>query len=291
VEYQTVLSNLKIGVVGLGSVGAVVAETLSRIGVTDILLLDADRIEEHNLDRLLHATAKNIGCFKVDVVAKNLRHSASASSFHVEAKRAWVQERDAYTAALDCDILFSAVDRPLPKDLLNNIAYVHNIPVIFGGIRVATKPNGRLGDAAWSVVRAGPGSRCLRCDGQYTSSDVVMEHDGSLSDSSYINQSAKKFENQNVFPFTINLGSLMVLEMIRAIIHEPWWGSSPTKLHYTFLSNKLTSKISTCLDGCSVVERTGEGDNWTYAFLDEPVIRKDSFLRILSSAIRRLLGK
>jgi len=290
-ECQTVLSNLKIGIVGLGSVGAVVAETLGRIGITDILLLDADRVEEHNLDRLLHATAKDIGCFKVDVVAKNLRRLASATSFHVDAKRAWVQERDAYTAALDCDILFSAVDRPIPKDLLNNIAYVHNIPVIFGGVRVATKPNGRLGDAAWSVVRAGPGLRCLRCDGQYTSSDVILEHDGSLSDPSYINQSAKIFENQNVFPFTVNLGSLMVLEMVRAVIHEPWWGSSHAKLHYTFLSNKLTSQINTCLDGCSVAERAGEGDNWTYAFLDEPIIRRDSFLRIFRSATRRLFGK
>ena len=79
-------------------------------------------------------------------------------------------------------MLFAAVDRPLPKDLLNHIAYAHCIPVVFGGVRVATKPDGSLADAAWSVVRAGPGSRCLRCDGQYTTSDVMMERDGSLDD-------------------------------------------------------------------------------------------------------------
>ena len=185
-DRQVLLSGLRIGIVGLGSVGCVIAETLARIGVTDILLVDADSVEEHNLDRLLYASERDIGRFKVDLVEEHLRRSATAAHFRVEARRAWIQERDAYKAALDCDVLFAAVDRPLPKDLLNNIAYVHCIPVIFGGIRVATKPNGSLADAAWSVINVSPGSRCLRCDGQYTTSDVMMERDGSLDDPRYV---------------------------------------------------------------------------------------------------------
>lgn len=289
-EHQAALASLRIGIVGLGSVGAVIAETLGRIGITDILLFDADRVEELNLDRLLNSTVKDIGCFKVDVAAKHLRRSASATSFRVVPKRAWIQERDAYAAALDCDILFCAVDRPLPKDLLNNIAYVHNIPVIFGGIRVATKPNGRLGDATWSVVRAGHRSRCLRCDGQYTSSEVVMERDGSLDDPTYIRHGTAIPGNQNVFPFASNLGSLMVLEMLRAVLCEPWWQPAPSKLHYTFMSNRLTSQINTCYPGCSINERTGMGDNWRYDFLDDPVDRRDpSFAYI--PWIRKFFGK
>ena len=135
-ECQAVLAALRIGVVGLGSVGSIIAETLARIGATDILLIDADRVEAHNLDRLLYATTSDVGRFKVDMMAERLRCSASAASFRVDAKRVWVQERDGYAAVLDCDILFAAVDRPLPKDLLNNIAYVHCIPVVFGGVRV-----------------------------------------------------------------------------------------------------------------------------------------------------------
>ena len=274
-ECQAVLASLRIGIIGLGSVGTIIAETLGRIGVTDILLVDADRVEEHNLDRLLHTTSGDIGCFKVDVIVKHLRRSASAASFRVDAKRAWIQERDAYEAALDCDILFAAVDRPLPKDLLNNIAYVHCIPVVFGGIRVATKPNGRLVDANWSFVRAGPGLQCLRCNGQYTTAEVVTERDGSLDDPAYISQNTATPGNENVFPFAINLGSLMVLEMLRAILHEPWWHAVPTKLHYSYLASRLTSEINTCEPGCSVTARTGQGDRWTYPFLDDPVVRGD----------------
>ena len=300
-ERQAVLASLRIGVVGLGSVGSIIAESLARVGATDILLIDADRVEEHNLDRLLYATANDVGRFKVDLVAEHLRYSATASSFRVDAKRAWVQERDAYAAVLDCDILFAAVDRPLPKDLLNNIAYVHCIPVVFGGVRVATKSDGRLADATWSVVRVGPEARCLRCDGQYTTSAVVMEREGSLDDPAYVAQGAALPGNENVFPFSANLGSLMVLEMLRSILREPWWPAIPTKLHYSYISSRMTSQIAACRSGCSVAARTAQGDQWAYPFFDDSVVRKEqptsvdnrfaSFLHRCLSGVGNLIRK
>lgn len=276
-DRQSVLSSLRFGVVGLGSVGCIIAETLARIGATEILLVDGDRVEEHNLDRLLYARAGDIGRFKVDIVADQLQHSATAARCDVDPRRAWLQERDAYQAAMDCDVLFAAVDRPLPKDILNNIAYVHCIPVVFGGIRVATKPDGSLADATWSVVRVGPKSRCLRCDGQYTTSEVIMERDGSLDEPTYVIRGGGSGEaprNQNVFPFSASLGSLMVLEMLRSILREPWWPPTPTKFHYTYLSGQLTPYFAVCRARCSVAARTAQGDCWQFPFLDDPVCRE-----------------
>ncbi len=301
-ERQATLASLRVGVVGLGSVGSIIAEALARIGATDLLLVDADRVEEHNLDRLLYATENDIGRFKVDMIADRLRSSASAASFRVDPRRAWVQERDAYASVLDCDILFAAVDRPLPKDLLNNIAYVHCIPVVFGGVRVATKSDGHLADATWSVVRAGPESRCLRCDGQYTTSAVMMERDGSLDDPTYVAQGPAAPGNENVFPFSANLGSLMVLEMLRAVLREPWWPTVPSKLHYSYVSARMMSQIADCHSGCSVAARTAHGDLWTYPFIDEPMVRdtrpkgyRDRLAALLHypwlSGIRTWIGK
>lgn len=294
---QAILSSLRFGVVGLGSVGCVVAETLARIGATDLLLVDADRVEEHNLDRLLYAGESDVGRFKVDVVEEHLRRGAAAAHFRVDALQSWIQERNAYEAALDCDVLFAAVDRPLPKDVLNHVAYAHCIPVVFGGVRVATKPDGSLADAAWSVVRAAPGSRCLRCDGQYTTSDVMVERDGALDDAAYDVRrgfSGEAPANQNVFPFSANLGSLMVLEMLRSILRDPWWPRNPTKLHYTYVSGRMTRQAVACRPNCSVSARTAQGDAPAFPFLERPVRRDNraaaSLLR-WRSVLRRLFPR
>ena len=116
----------------------------------------------------------------MDLAVRNLERGATAERFHVEAHARPIQDDTAYRTVLDCDLLFSAVDRPLPKDLLNRIAYAHCIPVISGGVHIDNKPSGELANALRSVTVVGPERRCLRCDGQYTSSDVVLERDGSL---------------------------------------------------------------------------------------------------------------
>ena len=60
-ETQNTISRLRVGIVGLGSVGCIVAEAMARIGISRVTLIDPDRVEEHNLDRLLYATVKDIG--------------------------------------------------------------------------------------------------------------------------------------------------------------------------------------------------------------------------------------
>lgn len=264
------LARLRVGIVGVGSVGSMVAEALARIGIQHLVLIDADRVERHNLDRLLYAADKDVGAYKAKFVAKNLRRSATGAGFRADARVGWVQERQNYLAALDCDILFAAVDRPLPKDVLNHIAYAHCIPVVFGGVFIGKKANGRLGQAAWSVVVASPGNRCLRCDGQYTTSAVVMERDGSLDDPSYIRHTDRLKEdrvNENVFPFSANVASYMVLEMIRLVVREDWWPAATGKLHYTLIPNRLSIGHDNCSPHCSVHGRTAEGDRATYPFI------------------------
>lgn len=56
---QADLARLHIGVIGAGSVGALVAEALARVGVEWITLLDFDTVEAVNLDRLLHASPRD----------------------------------------------------------------------------------------------------------------------------------------------------------------------------------------------------------------------------------------
>ena len=261
-ECQQKIARMKICVVGLGSVGAIVAEALARIGVADIVLIDPDKVEEHNLDRLLNASKQDIGKYKVALAESTICRNATADKVKVHALALPVQETSAYKAAIDCDFLFSCVDRPLARDVLNHIANAHLIPVVDGGIDIKrNSKTEKLNSAHWKAHLATPYHRCLRCNGQYDSSMVVMELDGSLDDPSYIANLPKEERprNQNVFPFSLSVASMEVNLMLRYVIGDDWWPTAPQQ-DYQFITGKITTNNEQCNTYCSVNKRAALGD-------------------------------
>lgn len=215
-EAHADLTRLRVGIVGLGSVGALVAETLARMGMTRLVLVDFDRVETHNLDRLVTATAADIGRSKVDVARDRVLGVATAASVHVRAIPNSVVEEAGYRAALDCDVLFCCVDRPRARHVLNHMAYGHLIPVVDGGVAVRFKGQ-RFTGVDWQVQTVCPGRPCLECLGTYDQADVSTEAAGMLDDPSYLKGLAAdhRFKrNENVFPFSENLASLEVLQLV-----------------------------------------------------------------------------
>lgn len=67
------LGNAKVLIAGVGGVGSWAAEMLCRAGVGCIVLIDADTVEETNINRQLPALHSTIGKPKAEVVAERLR--------------------------------------------------------------------------------------------------------------------------------------------------------------------------------------------------------------------------
>ena len=270
VESQNTISRLRIGIVGLGSVGSIVAESIARIGIAKVTLIDPDRVERHNLDRLLYGTIHDIGKLKVDLAAQAMQRNATAERIQITTLPFSVHNETAYRAALDCDILFSCVDRPVPRDVLNFIAQAHMIPVIDGGVAVETDiPTDRFFSAHWRAHIVTPYHQCLRCSKQYSSSAVVMELDGSLDAPSYVNDlpPEERVSNQNVFPFSQSVAAMEVNLMLRYLLAADWWPAVQQQ-DYQFVTGETRIINEECHPNCSFRQRRAKGDAENPFYLD-----------------------
>lgn len=258
------IARLRIGIVGLGSVGSIVAETLARMGLERFALIDFDEIQPHNLDRQLGATIADIGRLKIDVAERQVRQSATAVKTEIITTPYSIAEKEGYRTALDCDVLFSCVDRPRARSILNHFAYAHLIPVIDGGIEVRFK-NGSFSGTDWQLQTVAPGRPCLECIGAFNPSDVDTEKAGMLDDSSYLkglppNHRFKR--NENVFPFSTNLASLEVMQFIALVTGIGGINNFGIQ-RYRYNPGIIEADVEkSCKAGCETSKLIGYGDRY-----------------------------
>ena len=275
---QRNIENLRIGIVGVGSVGAIVAEALARMGLAEITLIDPDHIEIHNLDRFLYGTRSAVGDLKVSRAETQIRRHSTAKDLQVRAIPHGVEYENAYREALGCDLIVSCVDRPVARDVLNYVAMAHLIPIIEGGVAVETHPGTRdFVSARWRSHLVVPGNACIRCTGQYTSSDVLQELDGSLDNPSYLAGLPPDLrpQNQNVFPFSLGSAAMQANLMVRYLIGQDWWPVIGRQ-EYRYITARTYVSLGECNQYCSFRNRIALGDMSSPSYLRTPKPRRPS---------------
>lgn len=237
---QADIARLHVGVIGLGSVGSIVAEALSRIGVGRLTLVDHDRIESRNLDRTLGAVPEDAitGTPKVLVAARLAEASHTAERFSVDSYFGSLLERGGLARALECDVLISCVDRPAPRHVLNALAYAHLIPVIDGGILARIGLGGEILHADWRIHTIGPTRACLVCLGALRREEIALDQAGLLDDPAYVAGLGPEFSpllaRQNVFPFSLSVAAHEVLQMVGLVTGEERIGGVGAQTYHCY---------------------------------------------------------
>jgi molybdopterin-synthase adenylyltransferase len=169
---QAALQRLTIGIVGLGGTGSATAQQLSHLGVHRFLLVDPDRVELTNLNRLVGAGPEDVGALKVDVSRRALLRTSPGAD--VETRAGDVVDAQTAQALLSCDLIFLCTDSHASRAVVGQIAYQFLIPVFDMGISVSIR-GGTVAFVTGRVQMLAPGLPCLVCVNALDSEQVRRE--------------------------------------------------------------------------------------------------------------------
>lgn len=262
---QADLVRLKVLVVGAGSVGLDVAIRLAATGLCQLTIMDFDLVEFHNLDRLIGAMPRDASLLrpKTYVARREATKAATANGFFIKTSELSICEPDGLKLALDHDLIFSCVDRPWPRDILNTLAYTDLIPVIDGGIAIDNFMDGTMRNATWRSHTIRPQRPCMICNKQLDPSLVYLDKQGKLDDPMYISRAEAITEptNQNVAALSINVAASLLSQFISLTV-APGRLGDPGPLQYNFSSHTLEKCIYQTRINCDIEKNKGAGDNY-----------------------------
>lgn len=164
-EGQRKIAAAHAGVVGLGGIGAQIVQALGYLGVVRYTLVDDDRVETTNLNRLIGATPDNAAAraFKVDVASRLLRTINPASE--VASLPRNLRTGEALEALKACNVIFGCVDRDGPRLVLTELAAAYRLTLIDSATEIS-KPEENPDGFGGRVVVARPADFCLLCANQ-----------------------------------------------------------------------------------------------------------------------------
>jgi molybdopterin-synthase adenylyltransferase len=169
---QQLISNCKIGIVGLGGGGSHISQQLAHIGFRNYVLYDPDTVEDTNLNRLVGAQVSDVAddTPKV-VVSKRVIAGLQPDALIKGIQQSW-QENP--IPLKTCDIIFGCLDGYKGRMELENFCRRWLIPYIDIGIDVH-KVGNEAPHISGQVIASLPGHPCMRCFGFITEEKLQRE--------------------------------------------------------------------------------------------------------------------
>lgn len=151
---QEKLLSARVGLVGCGALGSVVANHLVRSGIGYLRLADADYVELHNLHRQMLYTEEDVAARlpKAEAAARHLRRANS--TVRVEPVVGLIDEDSLPAFAEGLDLLVDGTDNFPTRFAINDYAVRTGTPWVYGGVIATT------GMSLTVIPGRGP---CLRC--------------------------------------------------------------------------------------------------------------------------------
>jgi len=171
-ESDRIISEVIVGVVGLGGGGSHIIQQLAHIGFKNFILCDPDRISKSNLNRLVGGTLADIRAkrLKVDIAERTIRRLHKDASVVKHAKK-W---EDVNQDLIECDLIIGCVDKFWIRRDLEAFCRRHMIPYLDLGMDVHKLLNEQY-EIHGQVIISMPGEPCMKCMGFLTEKVLAEE--------------------------------------------------------------------------------------------------------------------
>ena len=177
-EMRAWLGRMNVCVIGVSGTGSIVAEQLARLGVGEIILIDFDKLEERNLNRILNSSLAEIGSYKVEMFAHAIR--LYRPDCDVVALPRSIATLEAILAACEADVLFSCVDTAEGRHIADRLSAYFAMPLLDVGVAIPTvaAPAGgrRIAEVYGRVDYVYPGGSSLMDRGVYDAALLEAEY-------------------------------------------------------------------------------------------------------------------
>lgn len=162
------LRRLAVAVVGYSGTGSPVVEQLARLGVGKLVIVDPDRVELKNLNRILNATMEDAlsGSYKVDVAERAIRAMGLGTEVLPLARNLY--DAEVVKVVAGCDVLFGCMDSVDGRHLLNRLAAFYSLPYFDVGVKLEADRVGGIEQVCGTVHYLQPDGSSLLSRRVYT---------------------------------------------------------------------------------------------------------------------------
>lgn len=177
-EMRAWLGRLSVCVIGVSGTGSIVAEQLVRLGVGEIILIDFDKLEERNLNRILNSSLAAIASYKVEMFANAIR--LYRPDCEVVALPRSIATPEAILTACEANALFCCVDTAEGRHIADRLSTYFAMPLFDVGVAIPTEatPSGgrRIAEVYGRVDYVYPGGSSLMDRGVYDAALLEAEY-------------------------------------------------------------------------------------------------------------------
>lgn len=173
------LSRLTAAVIGVSGTGSIVGEQLARLGFGRVSLIDFDRVEWKNLNRILNSTRRDAEGrrLKVEMFAEAVtRHRGEGVAAPTPTS---ILTREAVLAASQADVLFCCVDTLEARQIADLLASAFLLPLFDVGVVIPMRRAGdnvAIADVCGRIDYVQPGRSTLQDRGVYTPESLRAEY-------------------------------------------------------------------------------------------------------------------